>query len=111
MTLAPLMTRACCEYWAASTTASARCCSCRALAQAVGLPASLGAFAAGVLLSESEYRHELQADVEPFEGLLLGFFFISVGMSADIRLLLADPALILLGALAMMAVKIAIRRA
>lgn len=78
------------------------------ISQAVGLPASLGAFAAGVLLSESEYRHELQADVEPFEGLLLGFFFISVGMSADIRLLMADPALILLGALAMMAVKIAV---
>ena len=45
---------------------------------------SLGAFMAGVLLSESEYRHELQADIEPFEGLLLGFFFISVGMSADL---------------------------
>ena len=40
---------------------------------------------AGVLLSDSEYRHELQADIEPFEGLLLGFFFISVGMSADLR--------------------------
>ena len=39
---------------------------------------------AGVLLSESEYRHELQADIAPFEGLLLGFFFISVGMSADL---------------------------
>lgn len=76
------------------------------ISELVGLPASLGAFAAGVLLSESEYRHELQADVEPFEGLLLGFFFISVGMSADLGLLLADPALILLGALAMMAVKI-----
>jgi len=78
------------------------------ISEFVGLPASLGAFAAGVLLSESEYRHELQADVEPFEGLLLGFFFISVGMSADLGLLLADPALILLGALAMMAVKIAV---
>ena len=46
---------------------------------------------AGVLLSESEYRHELQADIAPFEGLLLGFFFISVGMAADLRLALAHP--------------------
>ena len=78
------------------------------ISELVGLPASLGAFAAGVLLSESEYRHELQADVEPFEGLLLGFFFISVGMSADLKLMLADPALILLGALAMMTVKVVV---
>ena len=63
-----------------------------ALAHFAGLPASLGAFAAGVILSESEYRHELQADVEPFEGLLLGFFFISVGMSANIALAVADVA-------------------
>ena len=55
---------------------------------------SLGAFMAGVLLSESEYRHELQADIEPFEGLLLGFFFISVGMSADLGLARQQPALI-----------------
>src|SRR6478736_6458939 len=54
------------------------------LATVAGLSPSLGAFMAGVLLSESEYRHELQADIEPFEGLLLGFFFISVGMSADL---------------------------
>ena len=62
-----------------------------ALAHAAGLSASLGAFRAGVLLSDSDYRHELQADIEPFEGLLLGFFFISVGMSADLGLLLAQP--------------------
>ena len=54
-----------------------------ALASAAGLSMSLGAFLAGMLLSGSEYRHELQADIEPFEGLLLGFFFISVGMSAQ----------------------------
>ncbi len=59
-----------------------------------GLSASLGAFMAGVLLSESEYRHELQADIEPFEGLLLGFFFISVGMSADLTLARAQPVLL-----------------
>lgn len=64
------------------------------LATIAGLSASLGAFMAGVLLSESEYRHELQADIEPFEGLLLGFFFISVGMSIDLSLARAQPALL-----------------
>jgi monovalent cation:proton antiporter-2 (CPA2) family protein len=58
---------------------------------AVGLSMSLGAFLAGVLLSESEFRHELQADIEPFKGLLLGLFFIAVGMSADLHLILAQP--------------------
>jgi CPA2 family monovalent cation:H+ antiporter-2/glutathione-regulated potassium-efflux system protein KefB len=61
------------------------------LAGAAGLSPSLGAFLAGVLLSESEYRHELEADIAPFEGLLLGFFFISVGMSADLSLAQAAP--------------------
>lgn len=61
------------------------------IASLAGLSMSLGAFMAGVLLSQSEYRHELQADIAPFEGLLLGFFFISVGMSADIGLVLAHP--------------------
>jgi CPA2 family monovalent cation:H+ antiporter-2/glutathione-regulated potassium-efflux system protein KefB len=66
-----------------------------ALADWAGLSASLGAFMAGVLVSDSEYRHEIQADIEPFEGLLLGFFFISVGMSADSSLVLRHPAQIL----------------
>jgi voltage-gated potassium channel Kch len=65
-----------------------------ALVNAAGLSMSLGAFMAGVLLSDSEYRHELQADIEPFEGLLLGIFFISVGMSADLSLLRTEPSLI-----------------
>ena len=64
------------------------------LATLGGLSPSLGAFMAGVLLSESEYRHELEADIAPFEGLLLGFFFISVGMSADLSLALSHPALL-----------------
>jgi monovalent cation:proton antiporter-2 (CPA2) family protein len=64
------------------------------LATVAGLSPSLGAFMAGVLLSESEYRHELQADIEPFEGLLLGFFFISVGMSVDLPLARAHPGLL-----------------
>lgn len=75
---------------------------------AVGLPMSLGAFAAGVLLSDSEYRHELEADVKPFEGLLLGFFFVSVGMQADLSLAMARPVEIGLLVLAVMAVKTAI---
>ncbi len=65
-----------------------------ALADWAGLSASLGAFMAGVLVSDSEYRHELQADIEPFEGLLLGFFFMSVGMSADLSLGIHHPGLI-----------------
>ena len=64
------------------------------LATIAGLSPSLGAFMAGVLLSESEYRHELQVDIQPFEGLLLGFFFISVGMSADLSLARTQPALL-----------------
>ena len=63
---------------------------------------------AGVLLSESEYRHELQADIEPFEGLLLGFFFISVGMSADLRLARAQPGLLAAATAALLFVKAAI---
>ncbi len=62
---------------------------------AVGLSMSLGAFLAGVLLADSEYRHELQADIEPFKGLLLGLFFMAVGMSADLGRLLEQPLRIL----------------
>lgn len=61
------------------------------IASLAGLSMSLGAFLAGVLLSQSEYRHELEADIAPFEGLLLGFFFISVGMQADLGLALTHP--------------------
>ena len=57
----------------------------------VGLSMALGAFLAGVLLAESEYRHEIEAVIEPFKGLLLGLFFISVGMSVDFAVLLARP--------------------
>ena len=76
-----------------------------ALAHAAGLSESLGAFMAGVLLSESEFRHELQADIEPFEGVLLGFFFISVGMSADMALLRQYPVGLALGTAALILVK------
>lgn len=57
----------------------------------VGLSMGLGAFLAGVLLADSEYRHELEADIEPFKGLLLGLFFISIGMSAKIGLIWENP--------------------
>ncbi len=79
-----------------------------ALAHEAGLSASLGAFLAGVLLSSSEYRHELQADIKPFEGLLLGFFFTSVGMSAELSLVAEEPRIILLGVLLLLAGKTAI---
>lgn len=62
-----------------------------ALANWAGLSMSLGAFLAGVMLSDSDYRHELQADVAPFQGLLLGFFFLSVGMSANLGLIAHAP--------------------
>ena len=67
-----------------------------ALMQAVGLSMALGAFLAGVLLAESEYRRELETDIEPFKGLLLGLFFIAVGMSIDFQVILQRPLLIAL---------------
>ena len=62
-----------------------------ALMQTVGLSMALGAFLAGVLLAESEYRRELETDIEPFKGLLLGLFFIAVGMSIDFAVVLTRP--------------------
>jgi len=64
-----------------------------ALMQFVGLSMALGAFLAGVLLAESEYRRELETDIEPFKGLLLGLFFMAVGMSIDFAVLMQSPAL------------------
>jgi glutathione-regulated potassium-efflux system ancillary protein KefC/glutathione-regulated potassium-efflux system protein KefB len=61
------------------------------LVSQVGLSMSLGAFLAGVLLADSEFRHELEASIEPFKGLLLGLFFITVGMSANLSLVREDP--------------------
>jgi monovalent cation:proton antiporter-2 (CPA2) family protein len=78
------------------------------IASFAGLSASLGAFMAGVLMSESEYRHELRADIEPFEGLLLGFFFISVGMSAHFGLIREAPGMFALALAGLLVVKIAI---
>jgi glutathione-regulated potassium-efflux system ancillary protein KefC/glutathione-regulated potassium-efflux system protein KefB len=71
----------------------------------IGLSMSLGAFLAGVLLADSEFRHELEADIEPFKGLLLGLFFISVGMSANLTLLSSAPLTVIGLALALMLAK------
>ena len=65
-----------------------------ALMQLVGLSMALGAFLAGVLLAESEYRHELETNIEPFKGLLLGLFFIAVGMSIDFGVLMQSPGVV-----------------
>jgi glutathione-regulated potassium-efflux system protein KefB len=66
---------------------------------------AMGAFLAGVLLSESSFRHQLEADVEPFRGILLGLFFMSVGMSLNVPLVLADWPVIAMGVAAFMAVQ------
>src|SRR6185295_1200853 len=76
-----------------------------ALMEAVGLSTALGAFLGGVLLADSEYRHELELDIEPFKGLLLGLFFIAVGMSVDMGLFARSPALVLSIALGIVAAK------
>ena len=75
------------------------------LMQLAGLSMGLGAFLAGVLLADSEFRHELEAQIEPFKGLLLGLFFIAVGMSIDLQRVMAEPGLIALGVLALLSVK------
>lgn len=73
--------------------------------QKVGLSPALGTFLAGVVLAESEYRHELESDIEPFKGLLLGLFFISVGVSIDLPLIKSQPLLIIGLVLSLLVVK------
>ena len=75
------------------------------LMELAGLSMALGAFLAGVLLADSEYRHELEADIEPFKGLLLGLFFMAVGMTVDIGLVIETPLAVLGLALGLMLVK------
>ncbi|MGR3322139.1 MAG: monovalent cation:proton antiporter-2 (CPA2) family protein [Pseudooceanicola sp.] len=74
----------------------------------VGLSPALGTFLAGVVLANSEFRHELETDIEPFKGLLLGLFFITVGAGIDFAVLLRDPALIIGLAVSVMVLKGAI---
>jgi CPA2 family monovalent cation:H+ antiporter-2/glutathione-regulated potassium-efflux system protein KefB len=78
------------------------------LMEKVGLSMAMGAFLAGVLLAESNFRHQLEADIEPFRGILLGLFFMSVGMSIDRALIAQHWPALLLATLAAVAAKIAI---
>jgi monovalent cation:proton antiporter-2 (CPA2) family protein len=80
------------------------------LVSQVGLSLPLGAFLAGVLLADSEFRHELEADIEPFKGLLLGLFFITVGMSANVAIVREKPLTLLSLTLAFMLVKVVVLR-
>ncbi len=73
--------------------------------EAAGLSAALGAFIAGALLADSEYRHQIEADIAPFEGLLLGLFFIAVGMSIDLTVLFGSPLKLLAIVVVLIAVK------
>ena len=76
------------------------------LMQAIGLSPALGSFLAGVVLADNEFRHELEVDIEPFKGLLLGLFFITVGASIDFELLLNEPVFITVSVVALILVKI-----
>ena len=75
------------------------------LMETVGLSMALGAFLAGVLLADSEYRHALEADIEPFKGMLLGLFFIAVGMSLNVGLVAQRPGLVLALVAGLIAIK------
>lgn len=72
----------------------------------LGLPPALGTFMAGVMLAESEYRHELEAEIQPFKGLLLGLFFIAIGASLHLGVIAADPVRILLLLAAVLSLKL-----
>ncbi len=74
----------------------------------VGLSPALGAFIAGTLLADSEYRHDIEANIRPFEGLLLGLFFIAIGMSLDLGVLASQPGVIFASAAGLIALKAAI---
>jgi CPA2 family monovalent cation:H+ antiporter-2 len=78
------------------------------LTSAAGLSLALGAFLAGLLLSESEFRHQIEVDIEPFKGLLLGLFFMSVGMGIDLAAVLENLGLLLMSVVGLFALKAAI---
>ncbi len=75
------------------------------LTQSAGLTAALGAFLAGLLIAETEYRHEIEANIEPFKGLLMGMFFLSIGMYMDITAMLHQPGLILMSVAGLLLIK------
>ena len=79
-----------------------------AVMEALGLSTALGAFIAGVMLADSPYRHELEADVEPFRSILLGLFFLAVGMMLDLDAIAERPLFVIGMALALIAVKAAV---
>jgi monovalent cation:proton antiporter-2 (CPA2) family protein len=76
--------------------------------EAAGLSAALGSFIAGALLADSEYRHQIEADIAPFEGLLLAVFFIAIGMSIDLSVVVAEPLQLIAIVICLVAVKAAI---
>lgn len=78
------------------------------LMQSLDISMALGAFLAGVLLADSEYRHALETDIEPFKGLLLGLFFISVGMSVNLQIILESPLLMIGAVLGIFTIKMSI---
>ena len=78
-----------------------------AVMEALGLSTALGAFIAGVMLADSPYRHELEADIEPFRSILLGLFFLAVGMMLDLDAIAERPFFVLGMAAALIAVKAA----
>lgn len=75
------------------------------LMDSVSLSMGLGAFIAGIMLANSDFRHQLESDIEPFKGILLGLFFIAVGMTINLELFLANPLLMMLGALVLVSLK------
>ncbi|MDJ0977127.1 MAG: cation:proton antiporter [Erythrobacter sp.] len=79
-----------------------------ALTGYVGLSMALGAFLAGLLVAETEFRHQVKVDIEPFKGLMLGLFFLSVGMGIDGRAILADPVWVIAAAVGLIVLKIGI---
>ncbi|MFN5643745.1 MAG: cation:proton antiporter [Sphingomonadales bacterium] len=83
-------------------------CASAALMQSIGVSAALGAFVAGVMLADSPYRHELEVDIDPFRSILLGLFFLAVGMMLDLDVIIAEPLLIVGLAATLVAVKTAI---
>ncbi|MFC4291714.1 monovalent cation:proton antiporter-2 (CPA2) family protein [Sphingorhabdus arenilitoris] len=83
-------------------------CASAALMEYLGLSAALGAFVAGVMLAESPYRHELEADIDPFRSILLGLFFLAVGMMLDLDVIAAQPLTVIGLAAALVIVKIII---
>ncbi|HVF34930.1 MAG TPA: monovalent cation:proton antiporter-2 (CPA2) family protein [Candidatus Saccharimonadia bacterium] len=78
------------------------------LTASAGISMAIGAFLAGLMLSDSEYRHEIEANLEPFKGLLLGVFFVAVGVTVDWRMIGANAAPVLLGVLALVTIKAAV---